>query len=187
MNKFARICCSMFFWSIGLQGYAASPVDAHSGQSGRYLAQVNTERQHGGDDRKMLKMNEPQMDVAAEESLLRNMTEFLSYNIPHFERDIPKKDRDIMIKHCIKVARSYGFRTEQDIAGFVGHMMTINPGFHNQSRIHAILINPAIPIKERLDRLVVDANEQDWEQASKMVNATVYWARVLQSADETRK
>lgn len=124
-------------------------------------------------------------DIAAEESLLRNMTEFLSYSIPHFERDIPKNDRDIMIKHSIKVARSYGFKTEQDIAVFIAHMMTINPGFHNQPRIHAILTNPTIPIKERLDHIVSDPTEQDLEQASKMVDATVYWARVLQEAGET--
>lgn len=184
MNKIARTYCLIAFLSIGLQAYAATQMDAISWPSSRYLAQVNMGAQHGGDDRKMLKMNKQQMDVAAEESLLLNMTEFLSYNISHFERDIPKKDRDIMIKHSIKVARSYGFRTERDIAVFITHMMTINPGFHNQPRIHVILTNPVLPIKERLHHLVVDANEQDWEQASKMVNAAAYWARVLQAADK---
>lgn len=184
MNRVKRFCCLIACWGIAFQACAARQMDEKFRYSSIYFAQVDMEAERGGDDKKMLKMNKRQMDAAAEESLLRNMTEFLSYNITHFERDIPKNDRDIMIKHCIEVARSYGFRTERDISQFILHMMTINPDFHKQSHLHAILINSSLSTDERLQLIVEEPTEAELEDAAHMVNAAVYWARVLQEAEQ---
>lgn len=127
--------------------------------------------------------DESDMDPLAEKNLLIHVTDFLADNIPNFKQELPQAVRDKMIRHSIKVARSYGFETERNIAVFVGHMMIIGPEFHNQPHIHSILTDNNIPIGERLRRLITDLTEKDAEQASKMVNSEDYWACVLRQLD----
>ncbi len=84
-----------------------------------------------------------------------------------------------MIEHGMEVARGYGLRSERDLAGFVLNMVTINPEFHLQPRIHAILADPALAPAERRDKLRGAVSDEAWAEAARMTNGNAYWDRVL--------
>jgi hypothetical protein len=84
-----------------------------------------------------------------------------------------------MIEHGVEVARGYGLATQRDLALFVLNMLTINPEFHRQPRIHAILKDPALSPPERRERLLADVSDEEWDEAAKMTDPDRYWARVL--------
>lgn len=50
-------------------------------------------------------------------------------------------------------ARDYGFTWQSSLGAFVYLMAAVAPNFDLQPAIHAILVNPAIPIEKRLDSL----------------------------------
>jgi hypothetical protein len=84
-----------------------------------------------------------------------------------------------MIEHGMAVARGYGLASERDLAGFVLNMVTINPEFHLQPRIHAILADGALTPAERRERLLSGVSDEEWAEAARMTNGDAYWNRVL--------
>jgi hypothetical protein len=84
-----------------------------------------------------------------------------------------------MIKHGVAVARTYGLVTQRDLALFVRNMVTINPEFHLQPHIHAILKDPSLEPPERREKLLMDVSDEEWDEAAKMTPSDPYWARVL--------
>jgi hypothetical protein len=84
-----------------------------------------------------------------------------------------------MVEHGMEVARSYGFTTERDIASFVLNMVRINPEFHRQPKINAILKDTDIKPPDRREKLLTDVSDAEWEEAARMTNADDYWDRVL--------
>lgn len=86
-----------------------------------------------------------------------------------------------MIEHGVEVARSYGLETERDLSLFVLNMITINPEFHRQPRIHALLRDPALAPPERREKLLKDVSDEDWSEAATMTDPDRYWSRVLPS------
>lgn len=89
-----------------------------------------------------------------------------------------------MARHAIFVARSYGLQNERDIASFALAMLNINPLFHLQKRIHAILIEKGISGDERLDRIISDASDFDWEEAGSVTDASAYWQKIFGGPDD---
>jgi hypothetical protein len=84
-----------------------------------------------------------------------------------------------MILHGVAVARGYGLETQRDLALFVRNMVTINPEFHLQPHIHAILQDPALEPPERREKLLMDVSDEEWDQAARMTVPDAYWSRVL--------
>lgn len=101
-----------------------------------------------------------------------------------FGRSITAKERArlpirAMVEHGVEVARGYKLETERDITFFVLNMLTINPEFHRQPRIHAILRDPDLKPPERREKLLTDVSDDEWEDAAKMTDPDRYWTRVL--------
>jgi hypothetical protein len=88
-----------------------------------------------------------------------------------------------MIEHGISVARGYGLITQRDLAFFVLNMVTINPEFHLQPHIQAILRDRSLDPPERRDKMLMDVSDEEWDQAAKMTGSDAYWARVLPPVD----
>ena len=84
-----------------------------------------------------------------------------------------------MIEHGIGVARSYGFETQRDLMLFVLNMITINPEWHRQPKIQAILQDKSLTPPARREKLLTEVSEDEWEQAGEMVDEDEYWTRVL--------
>jgi len=84
-----------------------------------------------------------------------------------------------MIAHGVEVARGYGLETERDLALFVLNMLTINPEFHRQPRIRALLEDPALSPPDRREKLLTDVSDEEWNEAAEMTDPDRYWSRVL--------
>ena len=77
--------------------------------------------------------------------------------------------------HCMNTAEGYVLIEERAIAAFTLHMIRINPEFHRQSRIGAILQDRSVDDSARMERLLTDTAESDWEEAATMCDPSVYW------------
>lgn len=84
-----------------------------------------------------------------------------------------------MIEHGVEVARGYGLETERDLTLFVLNMISINPEFHRQPRIRAILEDRSLPPPARREKLLMDVSDDEWQEAAKMTDPDRYWSRVL--------
>ena len=84
-----------------------------------------------------------------------------------------------MVLHGIGVARGYGLETQRDLMLFVLNMITINPEFHRQPRIHAILSDPSLTPPARREKLLTDVSYDEWQEAAAMVDEDEYWSRAL--------
>jgi hypothetical protein len=84
-----------------------------------------------------------------------------------------------VIQHGIGVAQGYGLETERDLMLFVLNMINVNPEFHRQPHVHAILEEASVTGPEWRERLLTDVSDAEWEQAAVMTNADDYWTRVL--------
>jgi hypothetical protein len=87
-----------------------------------------------------------------------------------------------VIQHGVDVAQGYGLETERDLMLFVLNMINVNPEFHRQPHVHAILEEASVTGPEWRERLLTEVSDAEWEQAAVMTNADDYWTRVL-SAD----
>lgn len=82
-------------------------------------------------------------------------------------------------EHCVDTAESYALIEERAIAAFVLHMVRINPEFHRQSGLRTILDDKGVDESARMERLLTDAAESDWEESLTMCDPTVYWLPFL--------
>jgi hypothetical protein len=128
----------------------------------------------------MLQISDNSMRVLADDAFARRLAALISSKAPA-DDPLPANVVLILARHMIKVARSYGLKTERDISTFGLDMLTISPEFHKQPRIHAILTDDTKAPGERMRRLLSDASAQDWNDAEKMTSRAAYWASVLQS------
>lgn len=138
---------------------------------------------HGVKGSNLVIISGSQMDAFAEDAFVRRIADIIGEGLPA-RRGMPHSALTKIAKHCISVARGYGFATERGIGNFTLNMVTVNPEFHKQEHIHAILENRAIPEAERLQRILSDVSDEDWEQAAAMVNPTLYWNKVLNTPDK---
>lgn len=71
-----------------------------------------------------------------------------------------------LIGHGLARARRYGFTFQSTLGQFIGLMASIAPDFDGHPAIHALLVNPAIPVEERIARLAERLPAGVWQQAA---------------------
>jgi Domain of unknown function (DUF4123) len=74
-------------------------------------------------------------------------------------------------------ARRYGFREEATFAAFVGLMFEFAPNFDEHPRIQPILTDEDIAPDDRIDVLVEEATDEDWNEARNLSDPKA-WDRV---------
>ena len=84
-----------------------------------------------------------------------------------------------MAEHCVATAESYGLVTERAIAVFTLHMVRINPEYHRQPMMYALLTEPDVDESARMERLLTDTADSDWEEAVTMCDPALYWKPFL--------
>ena len=130
----------------------------------------------------MFRVKKPQKEALGDADFLGRLEELLAEDFygrrvtPEEKRRVPFRE---MSAHGLEVARSYGFRTERDLATFVLHMIRIHPEFHRQPKIHSILQDTDLPPAVRREKLLTDVTDDDWSAAAKMGDADDYWDRHL--------
>lgn len=130
----------------------------------------------------MFRVRKPQKEALGDADFIGRVEELLAEDFygrrvtPAEKSRVPFRE---MVVHGIEVARRFGFRTERDLASFVLHMVRINPEFHRQTAIRAILDDTALEPAVRREKLLTDVSNDDWEAAAKMTDADDYWDRNL--------
>jgi len=79
------------------------------------------------------------------------------------------------VMHCITKGREKGFTFERSLAVFTAQMMRINPRFHEQRDIAALLADQERPEQERLEGLIAEISPRSWDEAEMMCDAAEYW------------
>lgn len=128
----------------------------------------------------MLKIRTDQEDALADEDFLRRLVAHIQARAPHTSAKLTHRQLRIVAKHGVRIARTYDLESERDLAAFTLDMLAVNPEFHRQPELHAILENPDIDPAERMDR-VTAASSAAWEMAATMTEPAVYWDHVLTS------
>jgi len=130
----------------------------------------------------MFRIRKRQHEALADKAFIDKVEEFVVED--RLDRRVTAEERArlpfrAMIEHGVEVARSYGLETERDLMLFVLNMITINPEFHRQPRIHGILQDPDLTPSQRRDKLLTDVTGAEWDEAAGMTDAGRYWSRVL--------
>jgi hypothetical protein len=134
----------------------------------------------------MLRIRREQHDALGEKDFVDRLEALVAESV--FVRQVTAAERRrlplrAMIVHGIEVARGYGLETERDLTVFVLNMITINPDFHRQPRIHAILRDTSLEPEARREKILTDVSDEEWEEAERMTDADRYWARALPEDD----
>lgn len=87
--------------------------------------------------------------------------------------------RDRIARHCLDISRQYGMNTERSVVTFALHMININPEFHRQEAIQAILQEEDDSPSARLEAIVRDVSDAQWDEAENMTDPVQYWEQVL--------
>lgn len=132
-----------------------------------------------------MKITHSQMAMMAEDPFVQKIGRLLESKFPNpNHRKMPPEFRNKMARHTIFVARSYDLKAERDIVSFALAMLNINPLFHLQKRIHEILLRKDVSGDERLDLIISDASDPEWEEAGKMTDASMYWQKIFAGPDD---
>src|SRR5688572_13946714 len=75
-----------------------------------------------------------------------------------------------MLVHAVGVARRYGLESERDLMVFAMHMIEINPAFHEEPQIHAILSDGSLSGAEKRGRILTDVTDAAWDAAASRTN-----------------
>jgi hypothetical protein len=148
-------------------------------------ARTATIKTHTTNEGREMKITQSQMAMMAEGPFVEKIGRLLESKFPNpNHRQMPPEFRNKMARHAIFVARSYGLKNERDIASFALAMLNINPLFHLQKRIHEILERKEVSGDERLDRIISDASDFDWEEAGSITDASAYWQKIFAGPDD---
>lgn len=74
----------------------------------------------------------------------------------------------------VQRARSFGFRWQSTIGQFLHLMAAVAPNFDLQPAIHAALLNPDVPLEERVQTAADDVPEAAW-QAAEAAASSLGW------------
>ena len=130
----------------------------------------------------MLKVHREQEMAVADRAFIDKVEEYVAEDILNRRVSAEEKARlplRGMIEHAVGVARGYGWETQRDLMLFALHMITINPGWHRQPKIQAIVEDRSLAPPVRREKLLTDVSDDEWEQAGEMVDEDEYWTRVL--------
>lgn len=127
----------------------------------------------------MTRLREEQWSVMARRNFLNRIEALIRVNLP--AEAVKKLNVPRMAEHCLDTGENYALIEERGIVGFVLHMVTINPEFHRQSSMRAILNDESLDNSGRMERLLTDTVESDWEEAANMCDPNVYWSAFINS------
>jgi hypothetical protein len=128
----------------------------------------------------MLKIRTDQEDALADEDFVRRLVAHIQARAPDTSAKLTHRQLRTVVRHGIRVARTYDLESERDLAAFTLDMLAVNPEFHRQPELHAILRNPNIAREDRMDR-VTAGSDAAWEEAATMTDPATYWDHVLTS------
>jgi hypothetical protein len=130
----------------------------------------------------MFRIRQQQMRTLGDQAFIASLEQALGedfYGRKPTKEELVRAPFREMIEHGMVVARGYGLETQRDLAGFVLNMIRINPEFHKQPRINAILKDTSLEPPERREKLLTCVSGDEWEEAARMTNADDYWDREL--------
>ena len=125
----------------------------------------------------MLRISRRQWGDMARMDFLDRVEALVRVNLPEPARRAFDVRR--MTEHCVVTAEGEGLITERAIAAFVLHMIRINPEFYLQPTLDAILGDTSVDESARMERLLTDPSEADWEEAAVMCDPADYWEPFL--------
>jgi len=85
----------------------------------------------------------------------------------HAEQVAELRDEEILRRAGMAVARArpYGFQKESSYAAFAALMFLVAPNFDEQLGIQSALRNPRLKADERMEQLMRNTREEDWDAA----------------------
>ncbi|MDI1480058.1 hypothetical protein [Polyangium sp. y55x31] len=106
----------------------------------------------------------------------------------HYWADVGHLPPEVLwrrVSHCVEKGRERGFTYERSLAIFTANMMRIDPKFHEQKNIAALLDDADRPEEERLEGLVKEISPDDWAEAGEMCadKQDYWWSVDRQMAD----
>jgi len=106
----------------------------------------------------MFRITRSQWSSMARTKFLGRIEELIRVNL---RAEAIRYDARRMAEHCVKRAEDYGLVTERAMAAFVLHMVLINPEFHLQSSLNALLRDKSVDDLVRMERLLTNTTETD--------------------------
>ena len=131
----------------------------------------------------MFKVRSEQIRVfqpSAEEALVVRVAEYLRENhgadavrLPQSRNTVAELPGGVlreMVKGGISRARGYGLEWKSNLKAFVALMFVGAPNFNEYEKAAAFLSDEAIPAEERIDKLLDELRDEDWEAIEKNYN-----------------
>ena len=125
----------------------------------------------------MLVIRKAQMDVFqahAEDDFVERLMKYLREEQDAETYELDDAELRRRVKIGIEKARSYDLTWEKPIVFFVQLMFDIAPNFDEQKNIRDVLEAPYEEPNEKMDDLLENTSDEDWEQASVLYDETVW-------------
>jgi hypothetical protein len=123
----------------------------------------------------MLVVRQKQREILAEpefvERVLRHFQRYHLETVCMLPDDVLRK----RIAHGIEKGRRYGLRWEYSLTVFVAHMIRINPAFDTHPAIYRELMSSSNAEDEKLEALVANVSEGEWDEAERIGDPEAYW------------
>jgi hypothetical protein len=116
----------------------------------------------------MLKIRKEQMDVfqqQAEINFVHYVAKQLRNNHAEAVKDVPKDKLHKRVEYGIQRTREYGLTWKNNLQTFVTLMFEIAPDFDKFPAFREYLTDKTVEPDERLDLLLSETTEFDWEDA----------------------
>ncbi len=121
----------------------------------------------------MLVIREQQMEILqrhAEDDFVERLTAHLRENQDAETYQLSDAELRARVERGIEKARSYGLTWEKPIAFFVQLMFSVAPDFDVQDNIWVILTDDFEEPNEKMDYLLENTTDEDWEEAAENYN-----------------
>jgi hypothetical protein len=104
----------------------------------------------------------------AEESFLTRLVKHLQQHHPDKVAQFSAESLVTAVRHGVRRARAYGMTWESAITAYVALLFAIHPRFDDNPKVRRILGDQTIPANARVDELLKQLTNQDWEQAQQL-------------------
>jgi len=108
------------------------------------------------------------------ERVVRHFRRYHLGAVYHLSDDVLRK----RVAHCIEKGRRYGLTWEYSLTVFAAHMIRINPEFDEEPSIQRELLSNAHAERDKLEALVANVPESDWDAAQRRCDPEAYWAKI---------
>lgn len=147
----------------------------------------------------MLKIRSEQIrpfEAQAENAFIERVMEYLRKNHADTQVRLPKTQSLVsgltdkvlrqMVIGGISQARNYGMSWKSTLISFVVLMFIVAPNFDEDERAENILKNGQIPADERVDKLLDELSDEDWESIAEKYNADA-WQLPIETAEVVKE